>query len=894
MNDLYALLGLNKNASEKEIKRAYKDMARVLHPDKETGNSERMTLLNEAHEKLLDPEKRRQFDEDWKVFCESGEGQEPTTFISGRLDTAGVPFSKAIREKYIQFVRAYRAKPIKQETAIHHFKPHYSSLYPSNKNNMDLFSWIKEKSRATPHPTPLKKYSRQLTLSLAIEIFTQFLSGDFYGRNLIVTKGYLSSEISRIKSSQSDLYEINLYEAIFDIVGMVESPENNEKLLLSIKKIIDYAKRVDDQSMRSFSLLFQSKYFRNLLSKTLHQYWMGTNEFLTSKNDDFFDGKETTKVILNNFRMQLSQTNRGESYENLRKHIRYLRMLYQFEKDVDEGSDATPTAKFYREKAFHILDWIPAFLTTSRRHIITNVIFRAAVYFQKASLYGKSRSRKMADEKIACELFLSATMNRQLTPDIEFYACIHSLKYMAQFQFQTENLSNIITSLQRRALILADIFPFFDPIKSNISLLMQENESIILMRRLLHNLIDIIESNSAQSNQITIDHDYVTVLYQAYEANLKNWYEERYNPKTEEKIRVDLMRGLLAKKNWKFSDLERNINFPWIMVGRDKEGWMIPTDSLPFPNHPFVEKFCSIDGFEFNYKTGNINLLFKPANQEEPYESLITIFDLRELLEKNIQAAIFSLDPVDPEKPYHPFNEMYFSPSSLYQTTLMHTMFLTDYLLKFFTIKQEVQGKHPYAMRSLNHLTRHLPLYLKKIIDDFHSAQQSESLHRFWIEAVELPVGYSVEKKGWFNHETHRFALGPLRMVVRKHCMARDINGNLIDVEEAEEGWNCYVLSPEELKDYQSGKRKLQSPGMIFIRKNWSVYFLEDGKLSQEFMLNVVNTFRTILNEFFMQNRDKQGRFIKDIENSYLIYRVIREVTEQSNKLYPLRSIFRV
>ena len=52
------------------------------------------------------------------------------------------------------------------------------------------------------------------------------------------------------------------------------------------------------------------------------------------------------------------------------------------------------------------------------------------------------------------------------------------------------------------------------------------------------------------------------------------------------------------------------------MVGRDKEGWMIPTNSLPIPNHPLVEKFRSIDGFEFNYKTGNIHILFKQANQE--------------------------------------------------------------------------------------------------------------------------------------------------------------------------------------------------------------------------------------------------------------------------------------
>src|ERR1700674_3830141 len=64
--DYYKILGVSKNASEKEIRSAYRKLARQYHPDVNPGDKtteDKFKELNEANEVLSDPEKRRKYDE---------------------------------------------------------------------------------------------------------------------------------------------------------------------------------------------------------------------------------------------------------------------------------------------------------------------------------------------------------------------------------------------------------------------------------------------------------------------------------------------------------------------------------------------------------------------------------------------------------------------------------------------------------------------------------------------------------------------------------------------------------------------------------------------------------------------------------------------------------------
>src|SRR5690348_10867037 len=73
--DYYQILGVKKDASEEEVKKAFRKLAHTYHPDKSGGDEAKFKEVSEAYSVLSDKKKRQQYDMFGSAGPSTGSGQ---------------------------------------------------------------------------------------------------------------------------------------------------------------------------------------------------------------------------------------------------------------------------------------------------------------------------------------------------------------------------------------------------------------------------------------------------------------------------------------------------------------------------------------------------------------------------------------------------------------------------------------------------------------------------------------------------------------------------------------------------------------------------------------------------------------------------------------------------
>ena len=259
--DYYKILGIDKKASQDEVKKAYRALAIKHHPDKNPGNKEaeeKFKLANEANEILSNSEKRKKYDElgeNWKQYEQHGnrQGGSPfgsatdgqqyyegdsndfsdffEQFFAGRNGRTGRSQSKAANfkggdyetEMDISLEEAYqgvsRIIQVESEKLKITTKPgSYTdqqlrikgkgAVGSSAENRGDLFVRIKIK----PHPQFIRK-GDDLYNTVTIDLYTAVLGGEVVTTTLSgqvkikIEEGAQNGKTIRLKGKGMPVYE---------------------------------------------------------------------------------------------------------------------------------------------------------------------------------------------------------------------------------------------------------------------------------------------------------------------------------------------------------------------------------------------------------------------------------------------------------------------------------------------------------------------------------------------------------------------------------------------------------------------------------------------------------------------------------------------------------------
>tara|TARA_R110002072_G_C7944889_1_gene532755 strand:+ start:2111 stop:2764 length:654 start_codon:yes stop_codon:yes gene_type:complete len=209
MKNLYEILEVDNNASLEEIKKSYKKLSIIHHPDK-GGDINEMKQINDAHDILSDAGKRKEYDLRLSYIQEPElESRSKVILDNSRLIESGElkKCSQEFREQHSELVKVFRKTPLENRVNDNSFGKFESNIYKVESISgddiffHDIFSLYGagEDTRITQLDIPEEKLSPEVV----IDLFLNYLSGKYINK-IILLEQYLSKEIYKLEKAGVD------------------------------------------------------------------------------------------------------------------------------------------------------------------------------------------------------------------------------------------------------------------------------------------------------------------------------------------------------------------------------------------------------------------------------------------------------------------------------------------------------------------------------------------------------------------------------------------------------------------------------------------------------------------------------------------------------------------
>ncbi|EKD72361.1 MAG: hypothetical protein ACD_45C00694G0001 [uncultured bacterium] len=785
-NDPHSILGVSKDDSSEKIRKAYYKKMREYHPDKANKRvanaNEIAKMINWAYNILKDENERKK----WEA---SQSDTENNTTLNFQVPTSSERPSASYKRSFEKLETLFQSWPLKQ-LSKEKKKSAFDKLNDLSKNKLfgderyqhlfyvkdkgidypDVYQYIQHLAKESAQLSSLDiNLNENLTNRIAIDFLLRFLAGEFYGNNLTAIQDYLQVKITQLNKHDPN---IAFYRSIQTIINVTCVEKEYQKILDSLQGIYSFAYQPNSNNADIVRLM-QNKYFRYLVADAHRYFWRDDSPLI---NKSFLAKMKSELAILH--------------------VLPWGKTLLRIEEQMLNAFTNGENLEAIYDCAYLLIDLSKSYLPYAS---VINSAILAGLCFQYAASKETQASKAMAAERIALCLYQIAmsTVYRAGAP-VALYASTHIAKYVSELVYDQSTLErkkdaqllfqpgdmriyahggSVVETIEgaiQKSLYLLDMFPFYTSPKSTFDLEVIGLFQLGIIRDLLQSLLS--------EKHLSPDHDRTKIIYELYQNAVEKWCETQIeqNERWEEEIKLKLLaiELLLEKDNSNCDEMERLIDQPYIHMQRDYEGFLQVNGELCLPDEKNVKIYKSFDGFEIDGETGNINLLLKEWHEgDSPSLRLFTDYDIVQMISLGIDGGALSLDHVDPHKKFHPLQIVRYAPSQLKDTEYLKTLFMTDYLLKMFSIGAEISADSPYLIRRIDNLLASLPEHLRKLLKSY-SDKTHRTPHRLWITTESIECQYMQ------IGERITVCYGDVKTIVKTHPLEFDFEGKLVDTED--------------------------------------------------------------------------------------------------------------